>query len=399
MKKLLLGTAAVALGLALAVPAKAEGVSLDVSGHFKGYGVFGNQDNNYNAGGDASNENARTFDILRETELWFFGETTLDNGMTVGAHFELDVDGTEGGTAIDSIETDESYVYFSGSWGRVNFGREDGAAYLMQIAAPSADSNVDGLRQYVQPVNMQALTGNAIGAGNFAFDYDNNLSTKDNKFTYMTPMFNGFQVGASYTPDLGQTTSRGLDGVNLSDQDGTFGDVYELAARWEGNLGDLGVNLGGGWSQANKEDDITAAAGVVSDDRKQWNVGLDMDWGPFGVGVVYKEDDFGDTFLTNSAVLKTDEEDIIVVGIDYTTGPFKLGASYYDANNFAGQNNLDATRWAGGVTYTYGPGMTFRGSVQFLNMDDMSDATGLAAGATLNSENATSILLGTQVNF
>ena len=51
---------------------------------------------------------------------------------------------------LDTFEIEESYAYFSGAWGRVNFGSEDGAAFLLQVAAPSADANIDGLRQQVQ---------------------------------------------------------------------------------------------------------------------------------------------------------------------------------------------------------------------------------------------------------
>ena len=56
------------------------------------------------------------------------------------------------------MHNEESYAYFSGAWGRVNFGKEDGAAYLLQVAAPSADSNVDGLRQYVAGTNYGVVT-------------------------------------------------------------------------------------------------------------------------------------------------------------------------------------------------------------------------------------------------
>ena len=133
MKKLLLSSAAVAMGLAFAAPAQAQGVTLDLGGHMKGYVGYVDQDTN------AGTEN-RELDIFRETEIHFTGETTLDNGLTVGFHAEADADGADG------FNLDESYAYFSGSWGRVNFGEEDGAAYLLQVAAPSADSNIDGLR-------------------------------------------------------------------------------------------------------------------------------------------------------------------------------------------------------------------------------------------------------------
>ena len=140
MRKLLLGTAAIAMGLAVSAPANAQ-VSLDLGGHFKGYVSWVDQDE-----ATPPATETRSIDILRETEIHFTGETTLDNGLTVGFHAEADVDDGE-------FAQDESYLYMSGTWGRVNFGSEDGAAYLMQVAAPSADSNVDGIRQYLQPVN------------------------------------------------------------------------------------------------------------------------------------------------------------------------------------------------------------------------------------------------------
>ena len=44
MKKLLMCSAAIALGLAVAAPAKADGIKLDLAGHFKGYVTWINQD-------------------------------------------------------------------------------------------------------------------------------------------------------------------------------------------------------------------------------------------------------------------------------------------------------------------------------------------------------------------
>src|ERR1035437_7162153 len=143
MKKLLMCSAAVALGLAVAAPAKADGIELDLAGHFKGYVTWINQDTEVGT-------SERHLDILRETEIHFTGETTLDNGLTVGVHHEADIDSQYNGNGnADFFATEESYAYFSGAWGRVNFGKEDGANYLLQAAAPSADENYDGLRQYI----------------------------------------------------------------------------------------------------------------------------------------------------------------------------------------------------------------------------------------------------------
>src|SRR4051812_9897440 len=102
MKKLLMCSAACALGLPVAHPAKAAGVKLDLAAHFKGYVTWIDNDNE-------SGLDERSFDILRETEIHFTGETTLDNGLTVGVHHEADIDSEYGN--FDAFATEESYAY------------------------------------------------------------------------------------------------------------------------------------------------------------------------------------------------------------------------------------------------------------------------------------------------
>jgi len=359
MKKLLLSSAAVALAFA-AAPAHAE-IDLEVGGYFKGYAAVVDQDET--AGTDVNN-----VDFLRDTELHVTGETTLDNGLTVGFHLESDVDGADGSASID-----ESYAYFSGDWGRVNLGEEDGAAYLLQVAAPSADSNVDGLRTYIQPVALSALNGVAVAAGT-ELEYAQDPTGKDTKITYLTPVIAGFQAGVSYTPDDGAASDTNGVGTEDTGAGETVNETYEIAARYEGTVEEVGFTVGAGYSTG--DEDQTTASG---DDRDVWNVGLDLDFGPIGFGVIYKEDTAGTT---------NNDEETLVIGADFTTGPFKLGASYADFENLEGTANLDAERYTGGVVYTYGPGMTLRGSVQFVEFDN---------GA--NEADATSFLVGTQVKF
>ena len=102
----------------------------------------------------------RTFDFRRDNEIHFTGETTLDNGLTVGSHTEMKIAGSPsvGGPGGSGL-IDESYAYFSGGWGRFNFGQEDGSAYLLQVSAPSADSNVDGMRVYIQALTPRESQG------------------------------------------------------------------------------------------------------------------------------------------------------------------------------------------------------------------------------------------------
>lgn len=364
MNKLLLGSAVAVLALA-AVPAFAQDDStlkLNVGGHFKGYVNYTDQDDEL-TGGTSVND----FDILRQTEVHFGGETTLDNGLTVGAQIEAVAD------AGDDFAVDESYVYMAGTWGRVNFGDEDGAAYLLQVAAPSGDDNIDGIRQFINPINYGA-PGTALGAlyglsGVYSggLDYDNDIAGNDDKITYLTPVFSGFQAGFSWTPEAGDDVSEGNNGNSL-DTPFTFDNVWEAAARYEGSYNNVGMILGAGYTWADSDTD-------------EWNVGADLDMGPFGLGAVYTE------FNVDDVLPGVDfESQTWVAGVDYTTGPFKIGASYL--NNEV-DDVIETDRYTGGVVYTYGPGMSFRGSVSYADFD--VDGGGDA--------DAISALVGTQINF
>lgn len=337
MNKLMLGAAAVALTLAVspAFAADDSGVKLGLGGYFKGYV-------NYSTADDA-----RSVDFLRDTEVHFGGETTLDNGLTVGAHIEAGADGADG------FEVDESYVYFAGSWGRVNGGKEDGAAYLLQVAAPSADDNIDGIRQFVNPTSFASA------------DYAADTSRTGDKITYLSPVFSGFQAGVSYTPDI-DSNAGALTGnrTAIGDESATEG-----AVRYEGMLGSVGLIAGAGYTATTQGAD-------------EWNAGVDLDIGAFGVGAVYKDIN-GDA----SSALASDVT-TWALGADYTTGPFKLGVSYLNQDDDT-TANVVSDRYAAGVVYSYGPGMTFRGSVNYTEADNV----------TLSDDDATTVSVGTQINF
>ena len=476
MKKLLSSAALAGLLAVAAAPAMAQGdqsaLKLDLGGYFRGYMAYTSQDTRANAPAAlATNADERNIDILRDTEVHFTGETTLDNGLTVGVHVESTTD------MGDGFAVDESYMYTSGSWGRVNFGGEDGAAYLLQVAAPSADSNIDGIRQYVNgfnyaiapatahtptagvtdtpfnfsnispasvvqtapatlvggiyvaPVansafNAQAPAADADGANtwgrwNGAFlqdDYAQDATRFADKLSYLSPVFNGFQAGVSYTPDVTSgVASRGLNGVGTDDAINSFGDAWDLAARYEGQFDQFGLTLGAGYTHIDLEETRPAqtAAGVFqglarnafTDDRDIWNVGGTVTVGGFGFGALYTEDDRGsiaqDDGATRASYTADSDSETWVLGADYTTGPWKVGASYLSrevenmaqtvtgvAGTFVGYQDLETDRYSGGLTYTYGPGMTFRGSVHYIDHEvGSSDAE------------ATTFVLGTQVNF
>jgi len=164
--------------------------------------------------------------------------------------------------AAPGFVADESYIYGSGGWGRVNFGEEDGAAYLLQVAAPSADSNVDGMRVYVQAIDSSSgnwnNTGNNLQA--VVFDYQQADFRQTDRLTYLTPKFNGFQAGVSWAPYPGASVIGGsVSNPQFTNVPNYFKNPWEAAARWDGEFQGVAIALGGGYSDAQTENSAGSA--------------------------------------------------------------------------------------------------------------------------------------------
>ena len=361
MKKLLIATTAIVGFATVATPAMADSLELDLGGFYRGYGVY--------ADGDATGDDTRDFDLRHDAEIHFTGETTLDNGLTVGVHAETEL-AVENDTPTDAEDAsqDEIYAYMSGQWGRFNLGQEDGAAYLLQVAAPSADSNVDGLRTYIQGFSSTPL------------DYAQDMGEAAEKITYLTPKFGGFQFGASYAPEVSDdpnVTGNGVAAMNSDDDDADLENLMEFAGRWDGAYENIGLSFGGGFGMADNENDAAPA----DDDRQQWNVGANMQWSAFEFGAAYLEDEGFPVTGGASA-----DRETWTVGLGWANDAYTAGVSYFDRSTE--DDDVEANRWTVGGTYTYGPGMTFRGAVAFGDVEVAGD-----------EDDFTQVTLGTEINF
>lgn len=359
------------LALVHPLPAGAEDspVTLDMSGHFKIYGNYASQDGS-----------SKAVDVLRDVDVTFSGETLLSNGLTVGALVNADGD--------TQFDVEDSFVYASGNWGRVSLGIEDGAAFLLQVAAPSADDNVDGMETFVTPFNIAStrLSGTRFETevSTFGLDYDNDLTAGIDKISYYTPIFSGFQAGVSYTPDVANFSpaSRGINGNNPDDQLDEYGTAWETGLRYENQISDkLGYKAGAGYTSVEVEN--TNSVSTI-DTFTEWNIALDLDIGAYGIGGVYTENNGG---IKNNGESKTS-----VLGMDYTVGPVKYGASWLrNTREESAVEEIKANRLAAGIIYEYGPGLSFRGTVSHLMVDAPSTLGGDVDG--------TAVTIGTQIFF
>lgn len=368
MKFLALTAAAVSLMAAPAFAQDPSGVKLDLGGFASLYGSYVNQD-------EAVGSGARSVDILRDTEVHFGGETKLDNGLTVGAQIAAYADGG------DNFATDQTYAFFSGNWGKIDLGVVDSPARNLQVAAPAADENIDGVERILSGINYDVTTSTAISTVAGELDYDQDTTDLNDKISYYTPLMGGFQAGLAYTPQISAgAASRGAAGNSTDNNAGDLSNAVDVAVRYEGEASGIGYVVGAGYTTASQEVDT-----ATNDNLKEFNVGATVKLGDFDVGVAYQD--------SNNAEKTDDKNKTYVVGVNYTMGAVRYGASYLKQDRdlaSAGTGTLETDRYTVGAVYNYGPGMSFRSSVSHIKHDG-SDNT--------NDVDGTNVVVGTVINF
>ncbi|MDW3117047.1 MAG: porin [Roseovarius pacificus] len=135
MKKQLLCTSAIALGVA-AAPAAAQEWNLDWGGYYNVDVLFNSTSgNNIPANVDLDGAN-----IHQNGEIIFTPSVTLDNGLTFGINVQMEALNAGGGA--DGI--DESYMYIEGdTMGRVEVGSENSAGYKLMTGAPGVGFGIN----------------------------------------------------------------------------------------------------------------------------------------------------------------------------------------------------------------------------------------------------------------
>ncbi|WP_245835153.1 porin [Thalassospira mesophila] len=338
MKKILIATSAL-VAVAVAGQAQAsEKIKLSVGGYMEQWAGIASQDDS------ASNINA----FQSDTEVYFTGSTTLDNGIEVGAVIQL-----EGETSGDQI--DEQYLYINGSFGQARMGEGDGAAAAMGITAPAVGPvgvNDGDLSNWVQ---IDAMPDTVWDAGD------------DPKVTYYTPIMGGFRAGVSYTDssdakndgpgnDTGQNTTGGMPVVSLGvEYNGDF-DGFSLG------LSAVGEHQGGG----------------------EWfSVGTNLGFGNFTVGGSYgvKAKDYG---VNDNVADKADDTTGFDIGVAYKMDAASVSLSYANGDivNDAAGNGSDIDTVDLGLAYALGAGVDWKTSIFWFNADgkgNISDNDGYGA--------------------
>ena len=179
-KNLLASTALVAAGVLAANGALAasEKIKLAVGGYAERWVGF--------ASFEDGTTDVNDIDVQEDSEIFFKGSTTLDNGLTFGVNVQL-----EGQTASDQI--DETYIFIKGDFGEIVLGDENGAAYAMHYGHGSNGAGIDSGDTATW---IKSLNGSLLGTP-VPYTFDNDST----KIRWISPRMSGFQVGLSYAPE------------------------------------------------------------------------------------------------------------------------------------------------------------------------------------------------------
>jgi len=243
----LLGSTALAAVAISATDSQAEdGVKLSIGGYYHAAaGAVIGED--FGASSGVSGGDVRDYVFKQKVDLNFNGETTLDNGLTVGASVWLRGQ-TNPGDQIKKV-----YAYFSGGFGKVQFGDQDGALAAMCYTVPSASQIFGADSPAVSGFNFSNAGIAGYGATNGTCYGIDSYSTQ---LVYFSPDLSGFQFGLSFTPDQTEDTRNVLDGAGtrLRNDAHQNSENLSVAAIYSHDFSDIKLTLGGGhtWS-FNKE--------------------------------------------------------------------------------------------------------------------------------------------------
>ena len=387
MKKILFGTTALLAAGAFASAAQAsDPVKLQLGGYSENYMVGASQDGDYKDANAVNN-----FDFQSDSEVWFIGKTTLDNGMTIGVQVELEA-GSNASSQTDTI--DESYIYLEGKYGKVILGSEDDVVYLSHVGAPDASyiggGVTDGSINNIMPK----------GSGVSALDTIEALTGDANKISYFTPKFYGLQAGVSYVPS---NDRQGDDGVAASETIGkianTFDDAWAFTVNYSTDLSGVGVKATAGY--------ITMDANGINAEKSTsiQNVrgGLALSYQGFTLGgsvsrLIAANGASGLGSSSTSTVNNIAAKDGFAwdAGLQYAEGPYAVSFGYEHSKVAGDRTGSDTyADWRLGAKYAMGPGVDLFAFLAYVNAENGE------AGAAASTENDGAIggAVGLRLNF
>ena len=397
MKKQLLSTSAIALGVAMAAPASAQEWDMDWGGFHNahvGYVDIKNT-NTPNVGGDFDG-----VDVFQNAEIIFTPSVTLDNGMTFGINVQMESTNNGGG----AVGIDETYLSISSdTLGRIDLGNENSAGYKMTVSAPQVDGSI-----WINSPSLSGFIPLSTGAGgNSPWIFrDTGISAWAEvlgnndvpRISYYTPSFNGLTVGVSYAATVNAVASAAVVGGG-NNAGNSFGvnrnigvtDVFDIAAAYSQSFNGFDIDLSARYGTA---DSNVAGTG----DPEVYVFGASFGYAGFTFGGSYGENKNGG--------LRTFNSEGWALGATYDmAGPWTFGVDTYQGeyngvNGTSDKSEFEAYQIIANRELGQGVSWSVYGvyAETSVNGDTGGTFSTLAGSALANTE-VEGYLIGTSVNL
>jgi outer membrane protein OmpU len=454
MKKVLYGTTAlVAAGLVAGEASAASGLKLGITGFYRNAigGSFGNGPTTQYGGSGAfgpgntgtttaglGNFDRQAVSMRQEIRINFTGQTTLDNGITVGVLVGLN--GENVAKSGSTTQVNRAYADFSGKFGLVRVGEANSALVTDCVVDPgnvTSNFGVNSPNESFSDVGFAQGRNQATGFVNVANSPAGYFSTfgvapmgsigtcfgiegKGNKIMYFSPSFGGLTFGVSFTPTGGQRRaggglSYGTD-VTAPGPGNAGNNVLSVGVDYTHDFGGWNLTVGGGgeWSFTQ----YTPAGGNTNDKPSWYQAGLQIGIGHFAIGAsgAYYVNYAHAGYAANTAS-SSDDGWVVSAGTSYTIDAWSFGLQgeygSYQQNGavITGIPTVNAQNellWGVSLNtaYALGPGISLEGQVAYTNADyGMLSSAGesvpvpLAVGVNANQVHSWEFDLGTAINF
>jgi len=371
MKKILYGTSALlAAGLLSSSANAADPIKLQLGGFMNYYGAYIDQDADEYTAAAAARPSLNKFDVIGDGEIYFKGESVLDNGVKVGTVMQLEAGtGDEENVNNDnSTIFDDVYVYGDTAYGRViagSTGNVDKMLHVSAIDVGPLDIQASDIGNLI--VNRTATTAKVL-ATNTVTSLDTtyiNLDQDANKISYISPTYYGFTAGVTYVP-----STSNLQGSDNSVAKGSLDRGYIATLAYSTVYENVGINATAGYGYFTNVDYFTAPTTAnISTDQDHYSLGLQLTYQGFTIGSGYKkvEDDLNadPSAVGIAGVGDTPEADGSVwnLGVAYEEGPYGVSVAYMESNvesstaGVANNVNDEVKTWLVSGKYNLGAGV------------------------------------------
>ncbi len=392
MKKFLYGTTALAAAGLISGPAlaQADPLHFELGGYFQQF--FGYSDVDFNADGSTNSSDSMSY---KNAEVYFKMRGELDNGLKIGGRIELE--GDNGGDQID-----QAYLTLSGGFGQLRVGSINSGRYSFVWATDAVQVGVPINSGWTSAfVAVRNNTGSRFRSPGVSTAID--ASNDEEKITYFTPRFNGFQLTASWTPEAHDSSSNsvGQGGessfAGTSDESLFYTNAYDFGVSYSGEFNGVGVEVQTGVGGATVPD-IADSLAAFNDDYFMYQGGLALSYQGWSIAGSFAVVDEPLAFNCSAAVAaaasvavagvgvtklgvaaagaactSSNEGESFNIGVAYETGPWGFSATYFNGEEeglIANPGDEENEFIALAASYTLGPGIRTSATYLHLELDD-----------------------------